>query len=46
MFPAIMNPQATPFSCAWLNTMNARPAVQAALAMPNKVPEALRSFGK
>jgi len=46
MFPAIMNPQATPFSCAWLNTMNTRPAVQAALAMPNKVPEALRSFGK
>jgi glutathione S-transferase len=46
MFPAIMNPQATPFSWAWLNTMNTRPAVQAALAMPNKVPEALRSFGK
>jgi len=25
--------------------MNARPAVQDALAMPNKVPEVLRTFG-
>jgi len=29
----------------WLEEMNARPAVQAALAMPNKVPETLRTFG-
>jgi glutathione S-transferase len=45
MFPDIMNPTATPLACAWLNTMNARPAVQAALSMPNKVPEVLRTFG-
>jgi glutathione S-transferase len=45
MFPGIMNPRTAPLACAWLDTMNARPAVQAALAMPNKVPEALRTFG-
>jgi glutathione S-transferase len=45
MFPDIMNPTATPLACAWLNTMNARSAVQAALSMPNKVPEVLRTFG-
>jgi glutathione S-transferase len=45
MFPEIMNPTATPLACAWLATMNARPAVQAALSMPNKVPEVLRTFG-
>ena len=45
MFPAIMNPATTPLSCAWLDTMNARPAVQAALSMPNRVPEVLRTFG-
>jgi hypothetical protein len=28
-----------------LDARNARPAVQAALAMPNKVPEVLRTFG-
>jgi len=28
-----------------MKTMNARPAVQAALSMPNKVPEVLRTFG-
>jgi len=44
-FPEFMNEQATPRSCEWLAAMNARPAVQAALAMPNKVPEVLRSFG-
>jgi glutathione S-transferase len=44
-FPEFMNPQLTPRSCEWLAAMNARPAVQAALAMPNKVPEVLRSFG-
>jgi hypothetical protein len=27
------------------NAMNARPAVQAALSMPDKVPEVLRTFG-
>jgi glutathione S-transferase len=45
MFPAMMNPATTPLACAWLETMNARPAVQAALSMPNKVPEVLRTFG-
>jgi glutathione S-transferase len=45
MFPDIMNPTATPLACGWLDTMNARPAVQAALSMPNKVPEILRTFG-
>jgi glutathione S-transferase len=44
MFPDIMNPAATPLACAWLDTMKARPAVQAALAMPNKVPEVLRTY--
>lgn len=29
---------------AWLDAMNARPAVKAALAMPNKVPQELRTF--
>jgi hypothetical protein len=34
-----------PLAWTWFETMNARPAVRAALAMPNKVPEALRTFG-
>jgi len=45
MFPEFMSPKTAPLSCGWLDTMNARPAVQAALAMPNKVPEVLRTFG-
>ena len=45
IFPDIMNPGATPRACAWLDIMNARPAVKAALAMPNRVPEVLRTFG-
>jgi hypothetical protein len=40
-FPEFMKPRAA----EWLAEMNARPAVQAALAMPNKVPETLRAFG-
>jgi glutathione S-transferase len=44
-FPDIMNEKLTPFAVRWLRRMNERPAVQAALAMPNKVPEVLRSFG-
>jgi hypothetical protein len=40
-----MNEQLTPRSVEWLARMNERPAVQAALAMPNKVPEVLRTFG-
>lgn len=43
-FPEFMNEKATPRSCEWLEAMNARPAVQAALAMPNRVPEVLRSL--
>ena len=45
MFPEIMNPAKTPLACRWLEQMNARPAVKAALAMPNRVPEVLRTFG-
>jgi glutathione S-transferase len=45
MFPEIMNAKTAPLACAWLDAMNARPAVQAALAMPNRVPEPLRTFG-
>lgn len=40
-FPELMKPRAT----EWLAEMNTRPAVKAALEMPNKVPEALRAFG-
>lgn len=36
--------QATPRLLRWLERMNARPSVQAALAMPNKVPAELRTF--
>lgn len=44
-FPELMNPKLTPRAVAWLERMNERPAVKAALAMPNKVPEVLRTFG-
>ena len=44
-FPALMNEADTPRSVAWLAAMNERPAVKAALAMPNKVPEVLRTLG-
>jgi glutathione S-transferase len=45
LFNDIMNERSTPRSCEWLRRMNERPAVKAALAMPNKVPEVLRTFG-
>lgn len=45
LFNDIMNERSTPRSCEWLKRMNERPAVKAALAMPNKVPEVLRTFG-
>jgi glutathione S-transferase len=45
MFPELMNEQATPRTARWLAEMNERPAVMAALAMPNKVPETLRTLG-
>lgn len=43
MMPDLLN--SGPHVLDWLNRMNARPAVQEALAMPNKVPETLRAFG-
>jgi glutathione S-transferase len=44
LFPECMNDKLTPRCVEWLQRMNARPAVQAALTMPNKVPEVLRTF--
>lgn len=45
MFPDLMNVENAPRSLDWLERMNARPAVQQALNMPNLVPETLRTFG-
>ena len=45
MMPDVLNEQNGPHVLDWLSRMNARPAVQAALEMPNKVPETLRAFG-
>jgi glutathione S-transferase len=45
LFNDIMSEASHPRSCEWLKRMNERPAVKAALAMPNKVPEVLRTFG-
>jgi glutathione S-transferase len=45
LFPECMNDELAPRSVDWLRRMNARPAVQSALTMPNKVPEVLRTFG-
>lgn len=44
-FAEFMNEKLAPHSVDWLKRMNERPAVKAALAMPNKVPEVLRTFG-
>jgi len=44
-FPELMNEKSSPRAVAWLQRLNERPAVKAALAMPNKVPEVLRTFG-
>jgi glutathione S-transferase len=41
----LLNEQVAPRSMEWLARMNERPALKAALAMPNKVPEVLRAFG-
>jgi glutathione S-transferase len=43
--PDLMNETITPRMVQWLRAMNARPAVKAALAMPNKVPETLEALG-
>jgi glutathione S-transferase len=45
LYPELMNETNAPRALAWLDRMNARPAVQQALAMPNLVPEMLRTFG-
>lgn len=45
LYPEMMNATATPYCMDWLARMDQRPAVKAALAMPNKVPEKLRVFG-
>jgi len=43
--PDLVNEQTTPQLLSWLRAMNERPAVRAALAMPNKVPETLQALG-
>jgi glutathione S-transferase len=45
LHPEILNKDDAPRSWQWLQNMEARPAVQEAKAMPNKVPETLRAFG-
>lgn len=41
----LLNEQVAPRATEWLARMRERPAVKAAQAMPNKVPEVLRTFG-
>ncbi len=43
--PDAANSTASPRLMDWLARMQERPAVKAALAMPNRVPEELRTFG-
>lgn len=45
LHPEILNKDDAPLTWKWFQRMEARPAVQAAQAMPNKVPETLRTFG-
>ncbi len=45
LMPDTVNDRATPRIIEWLDAMNARPAVQKALAMPNKVAETLAAAG-
>ncbi len=45
LLPDRLNAEVAPRSMDWLTRMNQRPAVKAAMAMPNKVPEVLRAFG-
>lgn len=45
LFPELMSKERTPRLVAYLERLNERPGVRAALAMPNKVPEKLRTFG-
>lgn len=43
-YPEVMNEENTPHAMDWLRRMDARPGTQEALAMPNKVPESVRTF--
>jgi len=45
LMPDLVNAETTPRILEWLAAMTARPAVQKALAMPNKVPETLAAAG-
>jgi glutathione S-transferase len=45
MMPDLIDLDAGRHVLDWLNRMDARPAVQEALEMPNRVPETLRAFG-
>ncbi len=45
MMPELMNDQATPGCMRWLAEINARPGVQAALAMPNRLEETFKALG-
>ncbi len=45
LMPEHMNENNAPHAMDWLVRMNARPAVQAARAMPDKTPETLRAYG-
>jgi glutathione S-transferase len=45
LHPEILSKENAPRSWDWLQRMECRPGVQAAKAMPNKVPETLRAIG-
>lgn len=45
LHPELLNIDVSPRTCDWLKRIRARQGVQAAMAMPNKVPETLRTFG-
>ena len=46
LHPEILNKDVAPRTWEWLQQMQARPAVQEAMAMPNKIPETLRAIGE
>lgn len=45
LHPELLNKEVAPRATEWLARMRERPAVKSAQAMPNKVPEVLRTFG-
>jgi len=45
LHPDLITVNEAPRCNDWLDRMEARPGLQAAMAMPNKVPETLRTFG-